>query len=67
NEEQILARVCPSGLIFISPVFDLGTIQWSSTEDKAFALSIPAYVASAWFHGKVTVSWRLLLKRQVDG
>ncbi|HDP78798.1 MAG TPA: hypothetical protein ENN47_11610 [Mesotoga infera] len=45
--------VYPSGLIFISPVLDLGTIQWSSMEDKAFALSIPAYVASAWYHGKV--------------
>jgi len=45
--------VYPSGLIFISPVFDLGTIQWSSLDDRALALTIPTYAAAAWYHKKI--------------
>ncbi len=54
--------VYPSGLIFISPVFDLGTIQWSSMEDRALALSIPVYVASAWYHGTVSGNLEILVE-----
>lgn len=45
--------VYPSGLIFISPVFDLGTIQWSSLDDRALALTIPTYAAAAWYRKKI--------------
>ena len=45
--------VYPSGIIFISPVFDLGTIQWSSMDDKAIALAVPTYAAAAWYHNKL--------------
>ncbi|HPB64788.1 MAG: hypothetical protein PHE22_11330 [Mesotoga sp.] len=58
--------IFPEGIIFISPVFDLGTIQWSSMDDTALALSIPTYTAAAWYHGKLPAYLMTDLQKAID-
>lgn len=41
-----------NGIMLISSVLDLGTIQFSEGNDLPYALYLPTYAAVAWYHGK---------------
>lgn len=57
-----------NGLLLISPVLDVGTIntQMSSrSTDLAFALNVPTYAATAWYHRKLSPDMQTDLQRLV--
>lgn len=41
-----------NGLMMISAVLDYGTANFSPSGDRAHALYLPFYAATAWYHGK---------------
>jgi len=43
-----------SGVILISPVLNFATLRFDAGNDLPYALYVPAYAATAWYHGKLT-------------
>ncbi len=57
-----------NGLLIISPVIDFGTINTqtsSRSTDLAFALNVPTYAATAWYHGRLSPDMQADLQRLV--
>jgi hypothetical protein len=42
-----------NGLILISAVLDFTTIDFNLNNDLPYILFLPAYAATAWYHGKL--------------
>lgn len=44
--------VVPNGIILVSSALDFGTFTFKPGNDIAYALALPSYAATAWYHGK---------------
>jgi len=42
-----------SGIVLISSVLDLKTLEFATGNDLPYPLYLPAYTATAWYHGKL--------------
>ena len=42
-----------NGIILISSVLELGTLLFESGDDIPYALYLPSYAATAWYHGRL--------------
>lgn len=49
-----------NGIILISSILNMQTARFTTGNDLPFALFLPTYAATAWYHGKVTAKrgWR---------
>ncbi len=45
--------IYPSGLVLVSSILDFQTARFDEGNDLPFALFLPTYTATAWFHGKL--------------
>jgi carboxypeptidase C (cathepsin A) len=46
--------IYPSGMVMISPVLDFQTILYSRDNDLAYALNVPTFTATAFYHKKLS-------------
>lgn len=42
-----------NGIVFLSAVFNFGTIRFDQGNDLPYALFLPTYTAAAWYHNKL--------------
>jgi carboxypeptidase C (cathepsin A) len=52
-----------NGVVLISTILNFGTADWSTGNDLPYALLVPTYAATAWYHKKLAAD---LLARPVD-
>jgi carboxypeptidase C (cathepsin A) len=46
--------IYPSGIVMISSVLDFQTIMYGQENDLAYALAVPTFTATAWYHKKLS-------------
>lgn len=46
--------IYPSGIVMISSVLDFQTIMYGRENDLAYALAVPTFTATAWYHKKLS-------------
>lgn len=49
-----------NGIVLISTVIDFQTLRFGNGNDVPYPLYVPAYAATAWYHGKLSDAWQAL-------
>lgn len=50
--------IYPSGIVMISSVLDFQTILYMRENDLAYALAVPTFTATAWYHKKLSPEYQ---------
>ena len=53
NELQDGHGIFLDGVVLVSSVLDFGTIRFARNNDLPYALFLPTYAATAWYHGRL--------------
>lgn len=52
-----------NGVVLVSTILNFGTTRWATGNDLPYALYLPTYAATAWYHGKLAPELQADLRR----
>lgn len=55
-----------NGVLLVSTILNFGTARWNSGNDLPYALILPTYTATAWYHRKLAPDLQADLRRTLD-